>query len=202
MTFQFIPGTWSWTLSIVVFVVSTCNEGRAQGAVREPKSSSQPVALTEIEGAKIHAKLVTEMLVQREGRQGQVTQEVDWQIYMEPERKISFSFRPTAHTPRGTRVGHIRATTSKLDEPWYTENGEAVWSFKDGELTFVRSYKDGGVRTIISFGHDEQNLTCFASSAFARERGKTGLVLNSPIDGALVTILSSKQVSSSCSVAR
>jgi hypothetical protein len=189
-------------LGTPILVVPICSEGAAQEDATNAKSSLQTVAFTAIEGAKIHAKLVTEMLAQREGRQGQVTQETDWQIYVEPEGKISFSFRPTSHTPRGTRAGQIRATSAKLDEPWYTENGQAVWQFKDNELVFVRSYKEGAVRTIIALKQEKQNLTCAATSSYARERGKGGLVLNSPIDGVPVTILSWKQVSSSCQITR
>jgi len=202
MTFRLTLGIRSWMLGMVVLVASTCSEGGAQEGVTAPKSSLQAVILTDLEGAKIKVKLVTEMLAQREGRQGPVTQEADWQIYVEPEGKISFSFRPTSHTSRGTRAGQIRATTAKLDEPWHTDNGEAVWHFKDGELTFVRSFKGGATRTIISLKQDGPNLTCTATSAYARERGKGDLVLNSPIDGVPVTILSWKQVSSSCQVTR
>jgi hypothetical protein len=191
-----------WMLGIIVLVASSCGEGGAQESATNPKSSPQTVTLTDLEGAKIHANLVTEMLAQREGRQSLATQEIDWQIYVESEGRINFSFRPTTRTPRGTRAAPIRATTVKLGEPWSTDNGEAVWQFNDGELTFVRSYKDGAARTIISLKRDGQNLTCSASSVLARERGKSGLVLNSPIDGAPVTILSWKPVSSSCSVSR
>lgn len=202
MTFRFSPRMPSWMLGMTFLVAITCSEGAAQEGATDPKSSPQAVALSDVEGAKIHAKVVTEMLAQREGRQGPVTQETDWQIYVEPERKISFSFRPTTRTPRGTRAGQIRATTAKLDEPWFTDNGQAVWRFKEGELTFVRSYKDGAVSTTIALKQDGQNLACTASLIYARERGKGGLVLNSPIDGVLVTILSWKQASSSCQITR
>jgi hypothetical protein len=71
----------------------------------------------DLEGTKIHTKLVTEMLAQRQGRQGPVTQDADWQINVQPEQKISFTFRVTAHTARGTRVAPVRGTTVKLDDP-------------------------------------------------------------------------------------
>jgi len=201
MIFRLTPGVRS-VLGIAVLIASASSDGGAQEGATDPKSSPQAVTLKDLESVRIHAKLVTEMLTQREGRQGPATQETDWQIYMEPEGRVSFSFRPTTRTARGTRAGQIRATTAKLDEPWYTENGQAVWQFKDGELTFVRSYKDGAIRIIISLKQDGQNLACTATSAYAREQGKRGLVLNSPIDGVPVTILNWKQVSSSCQVTR
>jgi hypothetical protein len=202
MRFRLPSRMCSWMLVMPILVVSTFSEGAAQEGAPDPKVSLQAVTFTALEGAKIHAKLATEMLVQRQGRQGPTTQETDWQIYVEPEGKISFSFRPTVHSPRGTRAGQIRATTARLDEPWYTENGQAVWQFQDGELTFVRSYKDGAVRLIIALKQDRQDLICAASVTYARERGKGGLVLNSPIDGVPVTILSWKQGSSSCQIMR
>ena len=201
MIFRLTPGVRS-VLGIAVLIASASSDGGAQEGATDPKSSPQAVTLKDLESVRIHAKLVTEMLTQREGRQGPATQETDWQIYMEPEGRISFSFRPTTRTARGTRAAPIRATTVKLGEPWSTDNGEAVWQFKDGELDFVRSYKGGAVRTIISLKRDGQNLTCTASSTYAREQGKRGMVLNSPIDGVPVTILSWKPVSSTCNVTR
>jgi hypothetical protein len=181
-------------------VGSAYGQGGEKAVVTPPMPSSQAVTLADIEGAKIHTKLVTEMLVQRQGRQGQRTQEVDWQINVLPEQGISFTFQATSHTPRGTRTSPVRERTVKLDEPWSTDNGEAVWQFKDGDLIFVRSHQGGAVRTVVSLKRDGQNLTCATSMVFARERGKNGLVMNSAIDGAPVTILSWKPVSSTCDV--
>jgi hypothetical protein len=202
MTYWHSAHICCWSMfATAILVASACGQESAKD-VTAPMLASRAVTLTDLEGAKIHAKLVTEMLALREGRQGPAIQEIDWQIYMEPEGRISFSFRPTTRTARGTRAAPIRATTVKLGEPWSTDNGEAVWQFKDGELDFVRSYKGGAVRTIISLKRDGQNLTCTASSAYAREQGKRGMVLNSPIDGVPVTILSWKLVSSTCNVTR
>ena len=183
-----------------MLVASAFGQGGNQEIVPSPSPTSQSIALTDLEGLKIHAKLVTEMVAQRQGRQGPATQEIEWQIYVEPDGMINFSFRPTTHTPRGTRTAPLRGATVKLGEPWSTDNGQALWQFKDSDLTFVRSYEGGAVRTIISLKRDGQNLTCTATSAYAREQGKGGLVLNSPIDGVPVTILSWKPASATCDI--
>ena len=201
MPYWFSARICSSILTMAVFAGSAFGQAGEQADVTAPTKSSQTVTLTEIAGAKIHTKLVTEMMVRRQGRQFPASQEVERQIYMELDGRITSSSRVTAHSPRGTRTTPVRATTVKLDEPWFTENGEAVWQFKDGDLTFVRSYEGGALRTIISFKRDGQNLTCGVGTVYARERGKNSIVLNSPIDGVPVTILSSKQVSSACNVA-
>jgi hypothetical protein len=190
-------------VATLMLMASARGEEGAPQDVTEPISSGHPIQLTELQGAKIHAKLVTDMLSQREGGpQGPVTSEADWSITVEPGARIGWTYQPTAHTRGGTRVGQKIASTSKLDEPWYTPNGEATWQFTDSNLVFIRSYKGGAVRIIIAFKKDGPNLTCTASSVFARERGKNGLVMNSPIDGAPVTIFSWKLVKSSCEVTR
>jgi len=187
-------------LTMALFVGSAFGQAGEQADVTAPTKPSQTVTFADLAGAKIRTKLVTDMMVRRQGRQFPASQEVERQIYMELDGRITFSTRVTAHSPRGTRATPVRATTVKLDQPWFTENGEAVWQFKDGDLTFVRSYEGGALRTIISFKRDGQNLTCAVGSVFARERGKNSIVLNSPIDGVQVAILSSKQVSSACNV--
>jgi hypothetical protein len=196
MIYWFRARICSSLLALGMLVGSANGQGGDQANV----SSNQTVTLADLEGAKIHTKLVTEMLAQRQGKQGPVTQDADWQINVQPEQRINFTFRVTAHTVRGTRAAPERGATVKLDEPWSTDNGEAVWQFKDGNLTFVRSYQGGAVRTIVSLKRDGQTLTCASTTVFAGERGKSGLVLNSPIDGAPVTILSWKPVSSTCDV--
>jgi hypothetical protein len=200
VTYSFSTRIFSPMLAMGLLVGSAYGQGGDQANVTPPSQSSQAVMLTDLEGAKIHAKLGTEMLAQRQGRQFPVTQDADWQINVQPEQMIDFTFRATARTPRGTRVSPVAGKTIKLDEPWSTENGEAVWQFKDGDLTFVRSHQGGATRTVISLKRDGQNLTCTATLVFARERGKNGLVLTSPIDGAPVTILNWKPVSSTCDV--
>jgi hypothetical protein len=200
VTYWFSARSCSSLLAMFILVGSAWGQGGDRANVAPSVPPSQAVTFSDLEGAKIHAKLVTDMQAQRQGRQGPVTQEADWQINVQPEQMISFTFRATSRTLRGTKTSPVRARTVKLEEPWSTPDGEAVWQFKDGDLTFVRSYQGGAVRTIVSLKRDGQNLTCAANTIFARERGKNGILLNSAIDGAPVTILSWKPVSSTCDV--
>ena len=187
-----------WMLGIAAFVAPVSGEPGAEA----PDQGSRPaLSLRQLEGANIHATLVTEMLAQQEGGpQGPATTEDDWNITVEPGGKISWSYRPTIRTRRGTQRGAKIANTSALDEAWQTANGAAIWQFSDAELSFVRSYQGGAMRLTIAFKQDGPNLTCTASNVFARERDKNGLILNSPIDDTPVTIFSWKQVSSICDV--
>ena len=181
------------------------SEDAAREGTPNQLSPGQGLTISNLEGSKIQIKLVNEMLMQREGVAVQftVTSDSDWNITVEPGAKIGFDFKPTSHTPRGTRVGQKVATSATLDQPWYTPNGEATWQFTESTLIFVRSFKKGGAyRMSIAFKQDGPNLTCTATNVFARERGKNSVTMNSAIDGAPITVFSSKTVSSSCNVTR
>jgi hypothetical protein len=187
-----------WMLGIAAFVAPVSGEPGAEA----PDQGSRPaLSLRQFEGANIHATLVTEMLAQQEGGpRGPVTTEDDWNLTVEPGGKISWSYRPTTRTRRGTQGGEKIAKTSALDEAWQTADGAAIWQFSDAELNFVRSYQGGAMRLTIALKQDGPNLTCTASNVFARERDRNVLILNSPIDNTPVTIFSWKQVSSICNV--
>lgn len=179
-----------------------CSED-ARGNPPNQQPPAQALTFAKLEGVKITIKLVTEMLVQREGFQGPATQDTDWSITIGPEGKIDWTFQPTAHSRVGDRVGQKFATTATLDKSWHTPNGEAIWQFIDGTLVFVRSYKNAGAyRMSIAFKQDVQNLACSVESTFARDRGKDNITLNSAFDGAMVTIFSWKTLTSTCDVAR
>jgi hypothetical protein len=192
-------------LVMLALVGPAHNEAAARDSTPNQMASEQGLTIADLEGAKIRIKLVNELLIQREGvgPQFQVTSESDWNITVEPEAKIDWSFQPTSHNPRGTKVGQKISTSASLDHPWYTPNGEASWQFTEGALVFVRSFKDGGAyRMSIAFKQDGPNLTCSASNVFAHERGKNSVTMNSAIDGAPITIFRWKTISSSCKVTR
>jgi hypothetical protein len=180
------------------------SEGPPRESTPNQLPAAQALTFADLEGVKIKIKLVTEMLVQREGGpRGPVTQDTDWNITVEPEGKIGWSYQPTVHTRLGDLAGQKIATSATLDKPWYTPNGEATWQFTDGALVFVRSFRNGGAyRMSIAFKQDGKNLACSAASTFARERGKDNITMNSAIDGVPVTIFSWKGVSSTCGATR
>ena len=166
----------SWMLGMVMFVAPA--SGKPGAGVPDP-GSRPALSLRQLEGANIHATLVTEMLAQQgSGPQGPATTEDDWNVTVEAGGKISWNYGPTIRTRRSAQKGTKIASTSDLDQASHAANGDAMWQFSDGALTFLRSYRDGAIRLTIAFRQDGPNLTCTASNVFARERDKNGLILS------------------------
>ena len=159
--------------------------------------------LSQLEGVNIHATLVTKCSQTKQATGSEGLSNHGGSIGTLPFRtggKISWNYQPVIRTGRGDQKGATIAGTSGLDEAWRTENGDAMWQFRDGELIFVRSYRGGAMRLIIAVKQDGPNLGCVATNVFAREGDKRDLIINSPIDGTPIAILSWKQVSSNCEV--
>jgi hypothetical protein len=194
----------SWMLGFAAMLGTAASAAPASGEPGAEATDQIPprtLPLRLLEGVNIHATLVTEMLAQQGGNpQGPLTMEDDWNVTVEAGGKIKWNYGPTVRTRRGTQSGAKIASTSDLDKASRTANGDAMWQFSDGALTFLRSYAGGAIKVVIALGQDGQSLTCSASNVFAREREKKDFTINSPIDSTPVTILSWKQVSSNCDV--
>jgi hypothetical protein len=72
----------------------------------------------------------------------------------------------------------------------------------EGTLTFLRTRGSGATKRDITFTRTAEGLTCTAKDDFVRENGTGRVVLESGIDGAKVTLISWKLISSSCRVTR
>jgi len=138
--------------------------------------------------------------MQGTGLEGPATAEFEWNVAFASGGRITWSYRPVIRTSRGDQKGATIAGTSGLGEAWRTENGYAMWQFRDGELKFVRSYQSGAMRLIFAAKRDGPDLRCVATNVFTREGNKQDLIINSPVEGAPVTISTWKQSSSNCEV--
>jgi len=127
----------------------------------------------------------------------------NWKISVEAPNRVEVTVRSTARGPRGTRQAEPNTGMFTLDQPRGVRSrggGEALWTFADGTLTFTRTFQSGAYRSHFAFANAAEGLACTATGAFARERGKEEIRLESPFGGGMVGIVSAKQTSSSCKV--
>ena len=164
----------------------------------------QTLTAADLAGAVVDARVTIDQQVQRDGRQFpvQLTQRI--RIVFLADNKIDWSITPTSQTPRGVRHGATRKGSTTFGKPRdsrFLGGGQAVWLFEDGALTSLRTYGGaGGYKRTIAFARQGQSITCNIKETFVREEGVGRVALRSGIDSAPVTVISAKQVSSSCRV--
>jgi hypothetical protein len=153
----------------------------------------------------VNADIHRQQSVQKKGKRFTIRQHQNWKFYVNDEHVIVFTVQTTVQTPRGTRKPKPNSGRLALDETVQVKSrggGHAGWSFSDGTLTFTRTYPAGAYRVHYAFARKEDGaMTCSVTEAFAREGGKGAIRLESAFGGT-VTILSSKQLRSSCRVSK
>lgn len=168
---------------------------------------AQTVTPADLQGYAVDTRVVMDQRIRRDGRDINVQVHFRAQIAFEPDNVILFEFSSTSFGPRGSRqmpVQKGRALLGKVVEPRNLDGGQVVWVFEDGALTTLRIFGNaGGFKRTISFTRDGAGaFTCTINAAHLREDGVGRVATRSPVDNAPVTILSSKQVSSSCKVSK
>lgn len=164
---------------------------------------AQSVTFPDLEGHAIVADLHRQQNVRREGRTFSVKVHQNWNFYLNDDQMIVMTLNTTAQTPQGTRKAKPNSGSFALDETLKIKargGGHAVWKFADGTLTFIRTFPSGAFRVNFAFVRGPNGLTCTVTEAFAREGGKE-LKMESAFGGE-ITIISSKQLPSTCKVAK
>jgi hypothetical protein len=164
---------------------------------------NDPVKFAELDGSVIEASIVRDQIVRREGKTFPVRFQNDIKLVIGPNDRIQSSVTPTADTPRGRRVGRTLMGPFLLEKKQSLTSlggGEGVFLFKEGVLTFIRTFKSGAIKRDIAFSRTPDGLSCAAEENFAREEGAGDLAMNSAIDDQSAIIVSSKQISSTCRV--
>jgi len=166
---------------------------------------SDSVRFAELAGSVIEASIVRDQIVRREGRTFPVRVQNNIKLDIGPDDGIEQSTTVTSETRRGRRAGQTVTGAFKLGELRLlgaVGGGDAVFTFEDSVLTFIRTFKEGAIKRAFAFSRSPGALTCTASENFAREGGVGGLAMNSAIDGVPVVVISYKEVSSTCRVVK
>jgi hypothetical protein len=169
-------------------------------------ADAQGVTFADLQGAVVSAS-VTYMQSRRSER-GEFTGEVrqEWRLRLGPGDAIQYTSTITSVGRRGSRSSAPNTGTARLNRPGNASShggGHGLWVFMDGTLTFLRTYReDGAYKRSISFRRGAGGFTCNIRTAFARENGRGAVRLASPVSGARIEVLSSKQIASSCRVSK
>jgi hypothetical protein len=164
---------------------------------------NDPVTFAELTGSVIEASVVRDQVVRREGKTFPVRMQNDVKFVIGPADRVQQSVTPISETHRSRRIGATVTAPFQLEQSRSLAGrggGEGVVTFTDGVLTFLRTFKKGAFKRTIALSRGPDGLTCTAGETFAREEGVGNIVLNSGFDDTPVTIISYKQISSTCRV--
>jgi hypothetical protein len=163
----------------------------------------QAVTFADLDGLVIETTIIRDQTVRRERSQFLTENTVTWKIVIGPGNAIENTTAQASHTARGDHKSRPRTNSYVLgttrDEA-SQGGGSAVWEFKDGTLTYMRTFSQGAYRADVSFSRGATGLTCTVTDAFLRENRDGAIVMESPIDGSVVTVIRSNPVSSDCRV--
>jgi hypothetical protein len=162
---------------------------------------AEAITATDIRGLKLNAEVVREQSISRRGRKIKITMRQDWDVSVVEDNFVKFSVETTARGPGGTRKLSPTVGKIALGQPREVAGrggGEAMWSFVDSTLIFIRTYPEGAFRIRFQLSRTAHGLKCTANAAFARENGTGEIKIKSPASGELTTVLSSRQLSTNC----
>jgi hypothetical protein len=181
--------TLNWLCSILLLVAAAA------------AAAGQVVTFADVEGITLEADIRRTQVVRRDRRTISLNVEQNWKVVIGDDKTISFTLHVRSQGPRRTRKDQ-RGGMFILDKPRDVASrggGEAVWTFADGTLTFVRTFRSGARRLSIAFERGADGLTCSASFAFARQDG-SGPIRLEGLSGREQVIVRAKQISSTCSI--
>jgi hypothetical protein len=174
-------------------------------AFSTPVWSQNEVTIADLQGSVIEARVVRGLVVRKNGREFPVRYQNDFRVVIGPGEQIHYTANAKNYTPSGIRPEKTRAGWSALERavPINRDGGgHAVWIFRDSTLMTLRTFKEGGFKRTITFARGSNGLRCTASETYARERGTGPVTMTAETDGVLVTIVSSKPISSTCRVTK
>jgi hypothetical protein len=170
-----------------------------------PAYAAEVVALADLEGAMVEADVHRDQIVRNQKGTTSLKMQQTWQVSIDDQKYVEYKVTTTRRGPGGTQTAKPNLSTRALDEPYKTPSrggGEALWAFTDGTLIFTRTFPSGAYRLKFAFAKGQSGLTCTVTEAFARENGRGEIKMISPFSGNEVTIVSAKQLPSTCHVTR
>jgi hypothetical protein len=165
--------------------------------------AADAITLDDLAGAAVEANINRRQKIDRDGRAYFIQARQNWSFDINADNTIDMTVNTTYESPRGTQKAPPNSGRFSLEESRDVSSrggGQGVWNFADGALHFTRTFPSGAYRAHFTFVRSEGGISCEVTEAFAREDGKKPITLASPVDGAPVSIIESKQEPSDCKV--
>ena len=162
-----------------------------------------PITLADLNGVTIYSTVVHQQVLSRDGKEFSQQSRFDVTVSVKGDR-VEGTIKPSGTTPRGPFHGAVQPIAATVNKPNASKNfggGNGIWFLDGSTLTNVLVFKGGGAfRRNIALSRTTNGFACKTSEVFAREGGSGPINWRSTVDGGLLTLVSNRQISSSCSV--
>jgi hypothetical protein len=166
---------------------------------------AQEVTLSDLEGATIQSRVFRAQTVLRGDKEfsGRVQSDVD--IVIGPGDNAQAKQTVTWLSSNGTTRTTVLAGSGRIGKPRpnkYAGGGDGVAVFSNETLTYMRTFRKGAFMFTFKFTRTSKGLACTSAETFLKEQGATAIRSNSVHDNHPITVLSDKQLSSTCLVVK
>jgi hypothetical protein len=187
--------------------MSSCRANWLMGTVLCAAASfgtahAQTLTIADLDGLVIESELTREQVNRFNGREVVATVDLTWSVEIGPG---PFLKSTSKNQIRGRPAEAPLSGLFRLGEPQQVGSfggGDAQWTLKDDSLTFTRTFKQGANRFSIALARKDSGFECTAVQSFAREDGSGQIVFWGPGVRTDVTIVSWRQLSSTCRVSK
>jgi hypothetical protein len=162
---------------------------------------SGALTMDDLQGITIQTRVNYDMRIRRKEGTFDTQMTMVWKFKFDETGRVTGDMTRTVTTPRGprTRTTPMKGRIGKPGEP--ATGGQGIWLIDGEKLILLRAFDAGGFKAEIEFSGAPPQMKCTIRAPFVREEGSANIRAQSVVGGP-VTILSARQTSSDCRVAR
>jgi hypothetical protein len=164
-------------------------------------ASAQEIALEELRGATVSVTVTRSVRLQRGDRQDVELLEDMFDLTFGPDNVVQF-VQARKTIGRGRSRPLQKSYTVKIDSVRKARAGHAALVYLNGTLTWMRTLSKGARKFEIKFARSPAGLTCTVRRLWMQEMGADSIVSQNPRTKAPIVIVSERQISQTCRVAK
>jgi hypothetical protein len=179
--------------------------GASLVALIASRAAAQNVAFEDLRGMVIKSRVVRQLVNVQKGRRDIGEGDSDTTVTIDGAGLITYVWKFNWHNASGNYPSKPVTATDPLNSVAAAEalgGGHRLWTFDNGTLTFIRTYRVGAFKRTYTFTRTPTGLACEATEAQVREVGASWSEFSSAASGTITRTLSERLISSSCTVSK
>jgi hypothetical protein len=160
------------------------------------------LTLKELDRVQVEITVVVDRQIQFNGPRLSDRVSNNWRLKIDGT-SLNSDFFSIVTGRNGTHANPHHAGAFAIGKPHsirYLGSGDGLWIFEDGKLVWLRVYRQGAFKLVVTFNRGAGGLTCAVGASFPRENGIGTIEFQTEERGRDITVISAKTVASSCRV--